>query len=474
MTSPRSLIYMLEFVVDDLLITRQNLCAPEEYPTCVEITFRSSVFLNICDREYGTCVNPKQPKCGKCCIFALESPITDKDRLLIHVYKKRTNRCKFLIGLTELPMKPIFDRVRESFDAENVNWEKIWHEQLQNIPKMKGPNKDVLDNCACYDPGHERREQLCPTSELTKRLLPLFNLCKQQTGNIVLIMRLLCNGPAIVSAFSLNHSICSRNPVGPPPCPSPCPPPCPPPCPSPCQPPCPPCPSCGKFKAPCEPERCPEDPCDPCCGGGSASATGGPMDTGKRCCRGKCPPCPLPKCVQPDPCYQPPPEPKKCLRYFACNLDKMCPCEYCEDEFDRECPTVPSKRRCKSVIEQRLEPCGPCGGVPAHPRFVQVQKQKEADMARKDKQKQDKEKEKEKKKNKGRQSGGGCGPYIDIASPALTGGLFCDSSKPTPGGGFADPCNHCCPEYASCCNLARNRAIRQLRHLLTKYNIQID
>ncbi|KAH8415623.1 hypothetical protein KR222_006740, partial [Zaprionus bogoriensis] len=238
MTLANSLIYMFEFVVDDLVIVRQNLCAPEEYPTCVEITFRSSVFLSICDREYGSCVNPKQPKCGKCCIFALDSPVTDKDRLLIHVYKKRTSRCKFLIGLTDMPMKPIFDRVRESFDAENLNWEKIWTDQVINMPKLKGPNKDVMDNCACYDPGFERREQLCPTSEITKRLLPLFNLCKQQTGNIVIKMRLLCNGPAIVSAFALNSPVCSRNPK----CPE-----CPPCAPKPCS----SCPSCGKPKNPC-------------------------------------------------------------------------------------------------------------------------------------------------------------------------------------------------------------------------------
>ncbi|XP_034105900.1 uncharacterized protein LOC117569020 [Drosophila albomicans] len=435
----RGLIFMLDFVIDDLLITRQNLCAPEEYPTCVEFTFRSSVFVSICDREYGSCVNPKQPKCCKCCIFALDSPVTDKDRLLIHVYKKRTMRCKFLIGLTELPMKPIFDRVRESFDIENPNWEKIWQDQLDKLPKMKGQNKVSLDNCACYDPGFERREQLCPTAETTKRLLPLFNLCKQQTGNMVLVMRLLCNGPAIVSTFALGQSVCSRNPK----CPDPC---CPPPS-------CPPqpCPSCGKMKPPC--------PEDPCC----ASATGGPMDTGKKC-GSKCPPCPPPVCTMPDPCAKEEDSPKKCLRYFACNLDKMCPCDYCEDEFDRECPTVPTKR-CKSVIEQRLQPCGPCGGVPAHPRWVQVQKAKEAEEARVEKKQQEKEKKKKEKAGKDKRQAGG-------------GGVFCESTDLSPGNACGcaptDPCAHCCPEYASCCDLARNRAMRKLRHLLVKYNIQVD
>lgn len=433
-------IYMFEFVIDDLLITKQNLCAPEEYPTCVEITFRSSVFVSVCDREYGTCVNPNQSRCGKCCIFALDSPVTDNDRLLIHVYKKRNNRCKFLIGLTELPVKPIFDRVKESFDIENPNWEKLWKEQLQNLPRMKGENKGALDNCACYEPGNERREQLCPTAEFTKRLLPLFNLCKQQTGNMVLIMRLLCNGPSIISAFSLNRPICSRNPT----CPDPC---CPPsPCPKPCQ----SCRSCG----PCEP--CPGDPC---CGGNN-SATGGPMDTGKKC-RSGCPPCPLPQCRMPDPCAKDEDNAQcKCLRYFACNLDKLCPCEYCEDEFDRECPTVPSKR-CKSVIEQRLEPCGPCGGIPAYPRWVQDKKAKEQADAKAEKRQQDKEKKKNEGKGGkgGRQSGGSC---------------FCDTLSPLLSDGFADPSAHYCPDYADRCDIARDRALRKLRHLLVKYNIKVD
>lgn len=47
---PGNFLYMFEVVVDDLLITRQNLCAPEEYPTCTELTFRSSMYMCICDR----------------------------------------------------------------------------------------------------------------------------------------------------------------------------------------------------------------------------------------------------------------------------------------------------------------------------------------------------------------------------------------------------------------------------------------
>lgn len=35
-----------------------------------------------------------------------------------------------------------------------------------------------------------------------------------------------------------------------------------------------------------------------------------------------------------------------------------------------ECPTVPTKRCALSPIEQKLEKCGPCGGIPPYPRFI--------------------------------------------------------------------------------------------------------
>ncbi|XP_030375345.1 uncharacterized protein LOC115624683 [Scaptodrosophila lebanonensis] len=423
----QNFLYMFEFVVDDLLITRQNLCAPEEYPTCCEITFRSSVFVSICDREYGSCVNPCQPKCGKCCMFSLESPVTDKDRVLIHVYKKRTDRCKFLIGLSDLAAKPIFDRVNESFQAENPNWEKILNEHINNMPKMRQASKNPLDNCACYERAMERKEQLCPTSELSKRLLPLFNLCKMQTGNIVLIMRLVCNGPAIVSSFPFNR-VCSRNPKCPEPCPS--------------------CPSCGKApKNAGGGQICPPpSSCGGGCGGGAGGAgAAAAAGAGGKKCRGKCR-SPSPVCVQPDPCYKPDDEPMKCLRYFACNLDKMCPCDYCEDEFDRACPTVPQKKKKLSPIEQRLEPCNPCGGIPSMPRN---RGGASVEGGKKDKYP--------------RQSGGG---VIQVCDP---------DAKPESRCGKCDPCeNACCPEYEMCCDQARQRAIRKLRHLLVKYNIQIE
>ncbi|XP_001352461.2 uncharacterized protein [Drosophila pseudoobscura] len=456
MPGKNSFLYMFEFVVDDLLITRQNLCAPEEYPTCTEISFRSSVFLSVCDREYGACVNPCGPKCGKCCLFTLESPVTDKDRIQVHVYKKRTESCKFLIGLSDLAAKPIFERVNESFDAENPNWSKALQLHLQKMPKLRSPNKEMpQDDCYCYEPHSGRREQWCPTSELSKRLLPLFNLCNMQTGNIVLIMRLVCNGPAIVSSFPFSR-VCSRNPKCPP-CP-------------PCGPPCPPPPPCGSEPDPCA--SC--GPCPP------SSATGGPMDKKGGRCRGSgCPPGPRP-CQMPDPCARSDLDRPKCLRYFACNLDKQCPCDYCEDEFDRQCPTVTCKGRPLSVIEQRLQPCAPCGGIPAWPRYVQDQKKAEAEAVAKGKDLQAEKDKKEAKEAKGkgkdkkRQSGGGFYCENDSPGPSsaydswATGGQSC--YKPQ----NSSPCDACCPQYESCCDAARKRALRKLRHLLVKYNIQIE
>ncbi|KAH8322672.1 hypothetical protein KR059_002814 [Drosophila kikkawai] len=462
----RNFLYMLEFVVDDLLITRQNMCAPEEYPTCTEITFRSSVYVNICDREVGTCVNPNSPKCGKCALFTLESPITNKDKLQVHVYKKRTESCKFLIGLTEVAVKPIFDRVKESFDAENPDWEGAMMGHVAQLPKMKGPNsKGLLDNCACYEKLNERHEQWCPTSELSKRLLPLFNLCKMQTGNIVLIMRLVCNGPTIVSTFPFSR-ICSRNPK-----PLPCPPPC---------------------------EPCPCSPCDPCdpCDPPPMTATGGPMNKCK-----PCKPCqkpPLRKCKMVDPCA-PRVEPiAKCLRYYACNVDKLCPTDYCEDEFDRECPTVPSKR-CPplSPIEQKLQKCGPCGGIPPYPRFIQ--ERMTADLLGKPKDEKEGKNGKDANgkdgkgkdgegKGKKRQKGGAVfrvgeltGPsavYKARCEPVCEGVLqACKKSRVMEARTATEQnrsCDVCQADYSVACEDARKRAVRKLRHLMVKYNIKID
>lgn len=36
-----------------------------------------------------------------------------------------------------------------------------------------------------------------------------------------------------------------------------------------------------------------------------------------------------------------------------------------------ECPTVPSKRCPPTPIDKKLQKCGPCGGLPAYPRYIQ-------------------------------------------------------------------------------------------------------
>lgn len=285
----QNFLYMFEFVVDDLLITRPNHCAPEEYPTCCEISFRSSVFVSICDREFGGCIDTSAPKCGKCCLFSLESPVADKDRLLIHIYKKKTEKCKFLVGATDIAIKPLFDKVTESFNIENPNWMEKFSRHTQCLPDPKQPAKTVVDN-DCENEEGGRKEQLCPTAELTKRLLPLFNMKGTQTGNLVLIMRLVCNGPTIVSSFPF-AKICTQSCAKPKPCPKQCP---------------SSCPSCQATS----------------CGNTSCGAPSSPAAGGTRC-------------PMVDPCRKEEPKRQICRRYFGCNADKGCPCDECEDDIDR-------------------------------------------------------------------------------------------------------------------------------------------
>jgi len=300
----QNFLYMLEFVVDDVLITRPNVCAPEEYPTCVEVTFRSSVFLSVCDREFGECPDPCKTKCGKCALFSLESEITDKDRLFVHVYKKKTERCKFLLGAADLPIKPFFDRVTENFNIENPDWQESIKDQLNRMPDPRKKSTDCIEDCD--DDKDGRPEQMCPTAELSKRLLPLFNRRGLQTGNIVIIMRLVCNGPAIVSSFPA-AKFCSS--------------------------------TCKNGKESCD--ICPQPP---------APQTG--------------------PCVQPDPCKRRDKSQRRCQRYFACNEDKLCPCDGCEDDLDKDfcCQNKKEKKsksnkpKCKQSKTDECSPCRSCGG----------------------------------------------------------------------------------------------------------------
>ncbi|XP_005188523.2 uncharacterized protein LOC101893663 [Musca domestica] len=329
----QNFLYMFEFVVDDLLVTRPNYCAPEEYPTCCEVSFRNSVFVSICDREYGHCVDPSATKCGKCCLFSLESPIQDADRLMFHVYKKKTDKCKFLIGCSDMPIRGLFDKVMESFEIENPNWEDGLRKHLQTMPHAGVPPKcpAIVDN-DCNEDSMGRREQLCPTSELTKRLLPLFNLNGCQTGNIVMIIRLVANGPAIVSSFPFSK-ICNSG--------------------------------CNKS---CNKEGGNSGRCG---GGGATDGSSYPEtsryeggddtneleETDKACAKPSrrrqsqpCNGCP----ALDDPCFTP--EKKQiCQRYFACNTDKGCPC----DEVEDECARAPICKEQKCHLQNCSGSCGP-------------------------------------------------------------------------------------------------------------------
>uniref|UniRef100_A0A1B0G0X9 Transcriptional cofactor Bfc domain-containing protein n=1 Tax=Glossina morsitans morsitans TaxID=37546 RepID=A0A1B0G0X9_GLOMM len=314
---------------------------------------RNSVFLSICDREFGQCVDPTAPKCGKCCLFSLDAPVSDADKMLVHIYKKKTNKCKFLVGCTDMPIKGLFDKVMENFNVENPNWEETTKKHISNIPHPLEPKPSQIVDNDCDDDSVGRREQMCPTSEMNKRLLPIFNLKGAQTGNVVLIIRLVANGPAIVSYFPFAR-ICQAG--------------------------------CGAKPPICGPKdrtkSCPDNDKDKCAGvddilpqigrccGGNDSAFGASGtsnidatssakevaskegsskqdDTGsaaltygnKSACGGRkvyrnfkdpdngCIPLE-------DPCKK---QEKKlrCLRYFACNADKGCPCDNVEDDCER-------------------------------------------------------------------------------------------------------------------------------------------
>lgn len=110
---------MFEFVVDDLLITTLNECAPEEYPTYVEMTFRSQCYVSICDQEQGGCMEATCRN-GKCALFALTEAVAENDQLFVHVYKRRPGKkCKFLLGLAAVPVHDMFRKVTRHFHEEN-------------------------------------------------------------------------------------------------------------------------------------------------------------------------------------------------------------------------------------------------------------------------------------------------------------------------------------------------------------------
>lgn len=294
----QNFLFMFEFVVDEVIIIKANKCAPEEYPVCCEISFRNSVYVSICDHEFGVCVDPCKPKCGKNCIFSLESPIDEKDKLLVHIYKKKTDQCKFLLGCTELPVKTLFDKVMENFEIQNPKWMNIVNRHISSMPKPKGPKKqrEIVDG-DCDSEDEERREQLCASAELTKQLLPIFNLKGCQTGNVVLLTRLVAFGPTIVTAFPFSrvcNAGCSKNTD-----------------------------ICRSNAFDINLSRCDAGMDNMCKANDDIKPSGSKQH---KSCNG---------CIPlKNPCHK---ERKKWLpqRYFACNADKGCPFEEIEDECAR-------------------------------------------------------------------------------------------------------------------------------------------
>lgn len=198
MYSIRGMMYMFEFIVEDLIIAHPNHCAPVEFTTSVEINFRNNVYLNICDSDYfGLRV-----KRGKRCIFTVLRQITEDDRLIIQVSKKRKVRnqgnIKFILGTADAEVKSLFDTVDTKFKNENIDWYERRQNHLMKRPTMDTEKKSILDNCECYEVSDHRYEEMTPIFEKTKRLVPLFNLCQKQTGNILMIISLHCLGPSIM------------------------------------------------------------------------------------------------------------------------------------------------------------------------------------------------------------------------------------------------------------------------------------
>lgn len=189
---------MFEFIIDDLIIAHPNHCAPAEYSTCVEINFRNNVYVNICDSDYVG----YRIKRGKRCIFTMVRPITENDRLIIQVSKRKNVRnesnIKFILGTADVEVASLFETVNHKFKHENVDWFERRQNHLKKMPNLDTTTKDILDGCECYEVSDHRYEEMIPIYEITKRMVPLFNLCQYQTGNIFMIISLHCLGPSII------------------------------------------------------------------------------------------------------------------------------------------------------------------------------------------------------------------------------------------------------------------------------------
>lgn len=186
----QNFLYALECLVEHISITRPNECAPEEYPTCVEISFRSNIFLSVCETNLE---NKNRIKSGKSCLFALDKPVTNNDKLEISLFKKKIEKCKFLIGSTDIAIKSMFDKVIENF-------KKINSKIIDNNAISKDNKKQTDQESSGFVKG---KEDFIPASEVIKRLLPLFDAKGRQSGSIIIFLRLSCIGPIVTSTFTI-------------------------------------------------------------------------------------------------------------------------------------------------------------------------------------------------------------------------------------------------------------------------------
>lgn len=70
-------------------------------------------------------------------------------------------------------------------------------------------HKEPMFVTGCTTEMYPRQEEYCPTAEISKKLLALLHCNGKQTGNIVLVIRLSCMGPCIVSPFIFGkNSLC--------------------------------------------------------------------------------------------------------------------------------------------------------------------------------------------------------------------------------------------------------------------------
>lgn len=133
-------LYMFEFVVDDLLITMMNECAPEEYPTYVEMSFRSQCYVSICDQEEGGCMEATCRN-GKCALFSMDEELAENDTLYVHVYKRRHGKkCKFLLGMAAVPVFTMFKKVTRHFHEENPSLVQYLKINLDDEDENINPN----------------------------------------------------------------------------------------------------------------------------------------------------------------------------------------------------------------------------------------------------------------------------------------------------------------------------------------------